>query len=209
MSERFAAAERISIWTKPPRPEGPMPFVAWGQALRQAFEPPRDEFPIPEELTVDPDAVREESMAEGFAAGLAAGRAEADAEREALHRLAAGLGALRPEPTRALGGMIAMTVERLLTELMGTVEIDRDLLLARATAAAELIGEETRPACLKLHPHDLARLEGAALPLPAHADPTLPPGGVRVETGQGWIEDTPAMRLETLRAALDRVTAAR
>jgi flagellar assembly protein FliH len=209
MSERFAAAERISIWTKPPRPDGPMPFVAWGQALRQAFEPPQDEFLVPEALAVDVDAVREEGMAEGFAAGLAAGRAEADAEREALHRLAAGLEALRPEPMRALGGMIAMTVERLLAELMGQVEIDADLLLARANAAAELIGEETRPACLKLHPQDLARLAGADLPLPVQADATLAPGGVRVETGQGWVEDTPAMRMETLRAALDRVAAAR
>jgi flagellar assembly protein FliH len=208
MSEAFSAAERVSVWTSP-KGAGPAPFVAWGQALREAFAPPPEEAPLPPELAIDMEALREEGMAEGFAAGLAAGRAEADAEKDALRRLAATLDALRPEPTAALGGMIAMTVERLLVELMGQVAIDRDTLLARAEAAAALIGEETRPTALRLHPDDLARLDGAALPIPAQPDPTIEPGGVRIETGQGWIEDTPSMRLEKLRAALDNVAATR
>lgn len=207
MSEAFSAAERVSVWTQP-RLAAPGPFTAWGQALRTAFEVPRDEIALPPE-PVDMEGIAQEAYEIGHAAGLAAGRAEAAPEIRALHRLAEGLETLRPEPVAALGGLIAATVERLLTELMGSVEIDRATLLARAEAVALLIGEETRPAVLKLNPADLERLQGATLPVALEADPAIGLGGLRLETAQGWIEDGPAVRLEKLRAALDRVTGSR
>lgn len=208
MSDGFAAAERVPVWTQP-RGCGPTPFTAWGQALREAFVPPEDEFEMPAALVPDTDALREAALAEGYAAGLAAGRAEADGERAALGRLAAGLEALTPEPTQALGATLALAVERLVVQIMGEVEIDRDLLAARACAAAALVGEETRPATLRLHPDDLARLDGVALPVRTEPDGSLAPGALRLETAQGWIEDGPVLRLERLRAQLDRIAASR
>jgi flagellar assembly protein FliH len=82
-------------------------------------------------------------------------------------------------------------------------------LIDRAQAAAALIGDETRPSVLKLHPDDLARIESAELPIAAEADPTLSPGELRLETGTGSIEDGPGLRLERLRSALDRIAASR
>src|SRR6201999_94334 len=83
----FANAERCSVWTKP-NAAGPAPFVAWGQALREAFETPQDEFEMPEEIVPEPqidiEAIRAEAMAQGFAAGIEAGRREANDERVAL-----------------------------------------------------------------------------------------------------------------------------
>ncbi|WBO22117.1 FliH/SctL family protein [Sphingomonas abietis] len=207
----FAGAQRVSVWTQPDA-SGPAPFVSWGQALRQAFEAPEDVMEIPEpepEPEIDIEAIRAEAMAQGFAAGIEAGRREADAERQALHELAANLESLKTEPTLGLGMMIAATVERLLHQVVGEVEVCRETLMDRAQAAAALIGDETRPAILKLNPADLARLDGAELPVAAEADPTLAPGELRLETANGSIEDSPGLRLERLRASLDRIAAAR
>lgn len=212
MSEGFAGAQRVSVWTQP-EAEGPAPFVAWGRALRQAFEPLEtdiaEEPEIEPEPPVDIDAIRAEAMAQGFAAGIEAGRREADGERAALRTLADALDALRPEPTLGLGAMISAAVERLLVQVVGEVEVNRDTLMDRAQAAAALIGEETRASVLRLNPADLARLDGADLPVPFEADPTLEPGELRLVTGTGLIEDGPGLRLERLRAALDKVAAQR
>jgi flagellar assembly protein FliH len=207
----FADAQRCSVWTQPDA-SGPAPFVAWGQALRQAFQTPQDDMDMPEiepEPQIDIEAIRAEAMAQGFAAGIEAGRREADAEREALRILASNLDVLKAEPTLGLGMMIAATVERLLHQVVGEVEVCRETLMDRAQAAAALIGDETRPAVLKLNPADLARLDGAELPVAAEADATLSPGELRLETANGSIEDGPGLRLERLRSALDRIAAAR
>ena len=208
MSNSFAGAQRCAVWTQPDV-AAPAPFVAWGAALRQAFEVPEEELVFEEEPAIDIEAIRGEAMAQGFAAGIEAGRRESDGEREALRALAAGLEHLRPEPTQGLGAMIAATVERLLHEVVGEVAVDLDTLLARATAAAAMIGEETRPSILKLNPDDLARLAGIELPIAAQADATLTPGSLRLETGAGSIEDGPAVRLDRLKSALDRIAGTR
>jgi flagellar assembly protein FliH len=207
----FAGAQRCSVWTQPDA-SAPAPFVAWGQALRQAFQTPQDDMDMPEiepEPQIDIEAIRAEAMAQGFAAGIEAGRREADVERAALRALASNLDVLKAEPTLGLGMMIAATVERLLHQVVGEVDVCRETLMDRAQAAAALIGDETRPAVLKLNPADLARLDGAELPVAAEADATLSPGELRLETANGSIEDSPGLRLERLRTALDRIAAAR
>ena len=66
------------------------------------------------------------------------------------------------------------------------------LLLARAEAAAALIGEDVEPSRLRVHPDDIALLERAALD-----DRDRRPirrstrGAIVLETGHGWIEDGP------------------
>ncbi|WP_298689939.1 hypothetical protein [uncultured Sphingomonas sp.] len=209
MSNPFAGAQRCSVWTQPDV-SAPAPFVAWGAALRQAFEVPTDDLAFEiEEPAIDIDAIRADAMAQGFAAGIEAGRREADTEREALRTLASGLEHLRPEPAQGLGAMIAATVERLLHEVVGEVSVDLDTLVARATAAAAMIGDETRPSILKLNPDDLKRLAGVELPVVAEADAALAPGSLRLETGAGSIEDGPAVRLDRLKLALDRIAGTR
>jgi flagellar assembly protein FliH len=206
----FAGAQRVSVWTQP-NGDGPAPFVAWGEALRTAFQPPVEEEETfePEIEQIDIEAIRAEAMAQGFAAGMEAGRREADEERAAIRTLAASLQALRAEPTQGLGMMIAATVERLLHQVVGEVEVCPATLIDRAQAAAALIGDEVRPAVLRLNPADLARLDPSELPVAAEADAMLSPGELRLETANGSIEDSPGLRLERLRVALDRIAAAR
>jgi flagellar assembly protein FliH len=150
---------------------------------------------------------------EAFALGCVEGRktveAEFAAERDALGRLAESLAVLRPEPVNALALLLAETVDRLVRQVVGEVDIDANLLLARAKAAAELVGKDVEPTRLRAHPDDILYLEAGNLGVPLHADPTLTRGAIVLETGHGWIEDGPAVRLDRLRAELDKMVAAR
>lgn len=153
--------------------------------------------------------VEEIAFLRGVAEGRATAEAEFAAERDAIGRLAETLQSLRPEPTLPLAMLLAETVDRLVKQIAGEVEIDGLSLLARAKAAAALIGEATQPARLKVHPQDLALFEDCDLDIPVEGDLALERGAVMIETADGWIEDGPAIRLERLRAELDKVAAAR
>ena len=154
----------------------------------------------------EPDAAPD-AFALGVEEGRRAAEAELAGEREAVARLARTLEALRPEPTNALALLLAETVDRLVREIVGEVAVDPTRLLARARAAAALIGENVEPSRLRAHPDDVETLRAAGLELEIAADPELARGALVLETGHGWIEDGPAVRLERLRAELDRMAA--
>ena len=153
--------------------------------------------------------VEAEAYAKGYDEARRTLEQEVAAERAAIARLAETLEALKPEPTNALALLLAETVDRLVREIIGTVEIDSSLLLERARAAAALIGENVEPSRLLVNPEDLPLLQSADLQVELSADPALPRGSVTLETGHGWIEDGPAVRLERLRAELDKMAADR
>ena len=149
--------------------------------------------------------------AAAYVRGLEEGRrtveAEFAAERDALARLAESLEVLQPQPANALALLLAETVDRLVRDVVGSVDIDPATLLARATAAAELVAANAAPTKLRAHPDDLPYLEQAALDLRLEADRSLMRGTIILETGEGWIEDGPEVRLDRLRAELDRMGA--
>jgi flagellar assembly protein FliH len=171
------------------------------------FSADNDEAALP--LTAEQERARLEE--EAFAAGHAEGRREAEldyeAERDALARLAQSLQVLRPEPANALALLLAESVDRLVREVVGQVEIDANLLVARARQAAALVARDVEPTKLRAHPDDVVHLERAGLDLMLEADSGLARGSIVLETGHGWIEDGPAVRLERLRAELDRMGA--
>jgi flagellar assembly protein FliH len=171
------------------------------------FSADNDENPLP----VTAEQARARLEEEAFAAGHAAGRREAEldyeAERDALARLAQSLQVLRPEPANALALLLAETVDRLVREVVGQVDIDANLLLARARQAAALVARDVEPTKLRAHPDDIVHLERAGLDVALEADPGLARGSIVLETGHGWIEDGPAVRLERLRVELDRMGA--
>lgn len=169
---------------------------------------PGNDFEAPP-MTAEQEQLRahSEAYAQGYDAGRHVVEQEYAAERDALVRLVESLEMLRPEPTNALALLLAETVDRLVREVVGEVDIDATLLLARARAAAELVGRGVEPSKLRAHPDDLVHLEVAALDIPLQADPALVRGTVVLETGHGWIEDGPAVRLERMRAELDKLVA--
>jgi flagellar assembly protein FliH len=143
----------------------------------------------------------------GFQDGQRAAEEALAEARNAIARLAESLEVLRPEPSNALALLLAETVERMVRQIVGQVEVDGALLVARAEAAAALIGSETAPARLRVHPDDLQFFIGARIPVEIMADSHVERGGLKLETGQGWIEDGPSVRLDRLRAELDRLGA--
>ena len=151
--------------------------------------------------------IQEEAFALGFEEGRRAVESEFDAERDALGKLAESLAVLRPEPANALALLLAETVDRLVRQVVGEVEIDAGLLLARAKAAALLVGKDVEPTKLRAHPDDISYLEAGNLQIALEPDPTLSRGAIILETGHGWIEDGPAVRLDRLRAELDKMVA--
>jgi flagellar assembly protein FliH len=182
---------------------GDQPFRAWGAGEGGAGND--GAFSSEEQALIRED--------QAYARGVEDGRRIAEIDfaeaREALTKLAGALPNLRPEPTLPLAMLLAETVDRLVREIVGEVEIDGLRLLSRAKAAAALIGEASEPARLRVNPEDAALLADAELELTIEADPELPRGSVLIETAGGWIEDGPAVRLERLRAELDKVAAAR
>jgi len=153
----------------------------------------------------EPLSVEEAAYARGYDEARRTVEAEFAAERDALVRLAETLEVLRPEPANALALVLAEAVDRLVREVVGAVDVDPILLLARAKQAAELVAANVAPTKLRVHPDDLVHLESAALEVPLEADPSLARGTIILETGDGWIEDGPAVRLERVRAELDRM----
>jgi flagellar assembly protein FliH len=174
-----------------------------------AFRPrPSAAFGLAGENDLDgEDEAEADAYAQGYADARATIELEIAAERDAIAQLANSLEALKPEPTGALAMLLAETVDRLVRQVVGEVEIDGITLLARAREAAELIGKDTEPSRLRAHPEDAALLETAELDIELIADPALERGALVLETGHGWIEDGPTVRLERLRAELDRMGA--
>lgn len=150
-------------------------------------------------------------IAQGYADGLNEGRRlamiELEEERTALHRLVAGVEHLNPQGSDGLAAMLANSVKRLVTQIVGEVEINTETLIERTQAVAAMIAEETAPARLRLHPTDVVRLQGAPIAVELVGDPMLAPGTIVLDTGTGWVEDGPHVRLEKLRAQLDRLGA--
>ncbi|PWG02012.1 FliH/SctL family protein [Sphingosinicella humi] len=177
-------------------------FTPWGSS-EDAPHRANDLDESAEPAVSDPAATHADSFAQGFDAGRRTAELEFAGERQAIARLAEQLEALRPEPTSALAALIAETVERLVTQIVGSVEIDRALLQQRAETAAKLIGEDTEPAKMRVHPDDVPLLDAARIPVTIVGDDSLRRGSIVLDTGSGWVEDGPAVRLERLRAALD------
>jgi len=151
------------------------------------------------------ETLRAEAFAEGFEQGRQAVMMEFAREREALAELIRSAEALQPEAPAALAAVLAEAVARLVRQVVGEVKIDPTTLRERAEAIAELVTAETAPARLRMHPDDISMLEGVDLGLPVAPDHHLASGTIILETGEGWIEDGPQVRLARLRAQLDQM----
>ncbi|HWI86134.1 MAG TPA: FliH/SctL family protein [Sphingomonas sp.] len=210
---QFADAATVPVWTRPtashfvPAANDAPRFSRWADAEapgEQSFHHAGASAGIGHD---------EALIAQGFTEGLAEGRRAAEAElaveRDALVRLALNLETLKPQMPDGLAAMLSTTIRRLVAQIVGEVEIDTNTLADRTRAVAALIAEETAPARLRLNPDDIARLVDANISVEMLPDPNLAPGAILLETGSGWVEDGPQVRLDKLRAALDRLGAPR
>ncbi|MCW3834825.1 flagellar assembly protein FliH [Sphingomonas canadensis] len=153
-------------------------------------------------------------IAAAHSAGVAEGRAAALAElddaraREAalLDQVSLALAAGAHFDRDRMAGHLRQTVLHLVTRLVGEIGIAPDVLANRIGAAIDLLADSAESAMIRLHPDDLALLEGK-LPerLFGVGDPNLARGAFVIESASTIVEDGPELWLEQLAQAIDRV----
>jgi flagellar assembly protein FliH len=156
--------------------------------------------------TLDPvEQARADAFAEGFDAGMRIAGENQTADEDTRGRLATALEQIAPASNGALSALLSAAVLRLVTQIVGEVEIDADLLARRVEAVAAFIEEEQGRTGLRVNPDDLALLEDHEFGLPLTPDASVSRGGVRLDTADGWIEDGLDVQLSRLKAMLDNM----
>jgi flagellar assembly protein FliH len=164
-------------------------------------EPPAPVAPTPEPPQPDPVA---EAFERGFEEGRAmarAGAAEEAAQRAAIRK---AFGALDQAAMDALAADLADTVLALCAAVIAQYEPSKADLLERCNTAAHRLGTAPPDIRLHLHPDDLALIE-AADEMPdweCVGDPDIGRGGLRLETPEGAVSDTPEDWRRVIRAAI-------
>jgi flagellar assembly protein FliH len=153
-------------------------------------------------------------VAAAHAAGYAEGRTAALADLEVVHareaalleQVSAALASAAHFDRDAMAGHLRQTVLHLVAKMVGEAGVAPDILTARIDAAAELLADKAESALLRLHPDDVALVEGK-LPatLFAVGDPHLARGAFVIESASTLVEDGPDLWLEQLAQAIDRV----
>jgi flagellar assembly protein FliH len=146
--------------------------------------------------------------AAGYAEGLAAAANAAAATRTRDEALLTGVAsALGGQIDReAIAAQLRQTVLLLVTRIVGDVGVAGDRLAQRVDVAADMLADSAESAILRVHPEDVALIQGR---LPASifpvGDANLSRGSFVLESASTVIEDGPALWLEQLASAIDRV----
>ena len=204
-SEIAGEATRVDAWARPAPTSHFTPWGGDGHPKRRASDFAPSPRPAQAEPVTNIETLRNEAFAEGFEQGRQTVMMEFAREREALAELIRSAEALQPEDSGPLAAVLAETVSRFVRQIVGEVQIDPKTLKERAEAIAELVTAESGPARLRMNPDDIALLEGLDIGLPTAPDHHLVSGQIVLETGEGWIEDGPQVRLAKLRAQLDNM----
>ena len=175
----------------------------------EGWDPFDAELPRPSQSGAFSDPI-----AAAHAAGIAEGRAQAineieDAKaREAalLDQVSNALAQGAHFDREKMAGQLRQTVMHLVAKLVGEVGIAPDVLAGRIKAAVDLLADHAESALLRLHPEDLALVEGK-LPTTVFpvGDPHVARGGFVIESASTIVEDGPDLWLEQLAQAIDRV----
>lgn len=154
------------------------------------------------------DAV-ETARAAGYDEGYAAAVAAIAEQRARDDALLAGVAASTHEGAvdrAALAEQLRRTVLTLVTRIVGEAGVSGELLAARVEAATDCLADANESAMLRVHPDDVALVTGRvpATVFPV-GDATIARGSFVMEAASTIVEDGPAMWLEQLEAAIERV----
>ncbi|MDB5694828.1 MAG: flagellar biosynthesis protein FliH [Sphingomonas bacterium] len=214
---RHAAAAELLQQAFSPVPRD-FAAVAVGAATPRHFSPadrgtnptagwnPLDANAAPSEF-LDPVATAHAAgFAEGQAAALAAATERGAVDRALLSGLAAALATSGRIDRERVARQIRDTVLLLVTKLVGEAGVSPDLLTQRVATATELLADAAESALLRLHPDDVALVEGR-LPSTVFAvgDAAVARGGFVLESASTVVEDGPDLWLDQLAAAIDKV----
>jgi flagellar assembly protein FliH len=165
------------------------------------FQPTRSE-PIPDSTSPSDAIAADDPYVRGFEDGQNIAFSAFDVEKAQLNALMATAAALQSEPSEELAVLIAHTVERLVQDIVGNAQIDRDWLNRKASCAADIVAACDDARTMWLHPCDLDLINGDAIGLQLMPDPDAPRGSIRIDCSVGWIEHGTALYLEELQNVL-------
>lgn len=166
----------------------------------------------PAEAMHDPiGAAHAAGHAEGYAEGLAVAaqqfqaRAEAEArDGQLIDSIAQAMSSRLDR--QAMAEQLRQTVLALVGKLVGEIGVDGARLAGRIEAAIDLMADAQEAALLRVHPDDVALLEGrlpqSIFPV---GDAALERGSFVLESASTIVEDGPTMWLDQLAAAIDKV----
>lgn len=179
----------------------PTGFAPADLRARAAGPRPFDGGYDPFDTKPDPIAV---AHAEGYAEGLAAAAAEQGRDRALADGIAEALSGRvdRDQVARHL----RQTVLLLVSKIVGETGVAPDILAGRIEAATELLTDTAESAMLRVHPDDVALLEGR-LPATVFAvgDAAVARGSFVMESASTIVEDGPELWLDQLSQAIERV----
>lgn len=139
----------------------------------------------------------------GYEDGVASATAQAEQDAAARTRIELGLGRLAENEEQRFEERLRETVLALCEQTLAPLAVDPDQLANRVSNALALLRRSEDERTLRLHPDDIALIEGR---LPEHLrvepDPAIERGGIRIETPEGGIEDGPAEWRRALTEAL-------
>ena len=156
---------------------------------------------------LDPiEAAHAAGYAEGLAAAAVAARDGGSRDERLVTGLAAALQAGSQLDRDRMARQLRQTVLYLVAKLVGETGVSPDLLAGRIETAAELLADAAESALLRLHPDDVALIEGQ-LPKTVFAagDASITRGSFVLESASTVIEDGPELWLEQLAQAIERV----
>ena len=156
---------------------------------------------------VDPVAAAHAAgYAEGTEAALAEIAVTGERDRALLASLAQALQADDRIDRDAVARRLRQTVLFLVTRLVGEAGIAPDMLARRIDASADMLSDAAESAMLRVHPDDVALLQGK---LPRQifpvGDEAVARGSFVLESASTIVEDGPELWLEQLAQAIDRV----
>ena len=155
---------------------------------------------------VDPlEAAHAAGYAEGLAAAVAAAQVTTNRDAALLTGIGAALSGGRID-RETMAAQLRQTVLLLVTRIVGDVGVEAERLAARVDVAAELLADKAESAMLRVHPDDVALLD-SRLPATIFAvgDAAVSRGSFVLESASTVVEDGPALWMEQLAAAIDRV----
>jgi flagellar assembly protein FliH len=115
------------------------------------------------------------------------------------------LGAAGRVDRDRIARQLRQTVMLLVAKLVGEAGVSAELLAARVAAATDLLADAAESAMLRVHPADVALLEGR-LPdtIFAVGDAAVARGAFVLESASTVVEDGPELWLEQMAAAIER-----
>lgn len=175
------------------------PTEGWDPLDPSTSQPEHDAF-------VDPVAAAHAAgYAEGMAAALARDAADSGRDRAFVEALGEALGRGRGFDRERLALQLRQTVLLLVGRLVGEVGVSGELLAGRIESAVDCLADAAESALLRVHPDDVALLEGR-LPktLFAVGDAAVARGSFVLESASTIVEDGPDQWLEQLSQAIER-----